>query len=144
LARSALGKEVMFFDRPEDRLHLCECRIDSQHCTGFELHQGAPTALRESPQDTRFVGIPNRQLLRRGIGRQAIDIGKAQVLGDMEDQRIDLVDSLLAQRGRGPRNVGMVPNLRPGIALTANEHARHDILGQIRFHLAGGQILDAH
>ena len=71
-------------------------------------------------------------------------MGKAQVLGDMEEQRIDLVDPLLAQRGLGPRHGGMVPNLWPGIALAANAHARHDSLGQIRFHVAGVQLLYAH
>jgi hypothetical protein len=62
----------------------------------------------------------------------------------MEDQRIDLVHTFLAQGGIGPRNVGMVPNLRPGIALATNEHARHNILGQIRFHLACVEMLHAH
>src|SRR5215471_18385716 len=36
--RLALGKEVMFFDGPEDRLHLRQYRLDSPHCAGFELH----------------------------------------------------------------------------------------------------------
>jgi hypothetical protein len=42
----ALGKEVVFFDRPEDRLHLRERRIAPHHRASFELRQGAATALR--------------------------------------------------------------------------------------------------
>ena len=45
----ALGKQVVFFDRPENRLHLREGCIDSHHRAGFELGQGAPTALRQTP-----------------------------------------------------------------------------------------------
>jgi hypothetical protein len=37
LGRLALGKQVMFFDRLEDRLHLCECWLDAHHRAGFEL-----------------------------------------------------------------------------------------------------------
>jgi hypothetical protein len=63
----ALGKQVVFFDRPEDRLDLVEGVVDSQHPTRFELHKGATTALCPTPQDPGFVGIPNGQLLRGGI-----------------------------------------------------------------------------
>jgi hypothetical protein len=62
----------------------------------------------------------------------------------MEDQRIDLVETFLAESGISPRNVGMVPNLWPGIALAPNEHARHNILGEIRFHLPGVHMLYTH
>jgi hypothetical protein len=62
----------------------------------------------------------------------------------MEDQRIDLVETFLAESGIRPRNVGMVSNLWPGIALATNEHPRHHILGEIRFHRAGMQMLDTH
>jgi hypothetical protein len=124
----ALGKQVVFFDRSEDRLDLRDGGIDTPHAMRFELRQGTATALRHTPQDTRFVGIPNRQLLRCCIGREDTDIGKAQVLGDMEDQRIDLLDPVLAQGCIGPGDVGMVPNLSPGGVLSPNEHARHHIL----------------
>ena len=125
----ALGKQVVFFDRPEDRLHLRECRIDPQHRTGFELRQGATTALGQAPQDPRFVGIPNGQLLRRGIRRQDADIGKATILGHMQHQRVDLLYPVFAQGRIGPSDVGVVPNLRAGIVLAADEHPRHDIFG---------------
>ena len=64
----ALGKEMVFFDRSEDRLHLCERRLHPPYPTRFELRQGTTTALRYTPQDTRFVGIANGQLLRCSIG----------------------------------------------------------------------------
>ena len=81
------------------------------------------------PQNARFVGIANGQLLRCRIGREDTDIGKAQVLGDMEDQRIDLLDPVFAQGCIGPGNIGMIPHLGAGVVLAANEYARHDILG---------------
>jgi hypothetical protein len=62
----------------------------------------------------------------------------------MEDQRIDLVHTLLAQSGRGPCNVGMVANLGAGIGLAPNEHPRHDILGHVRFHVACVELLHQH
>jgi hypothetical protein len=49
----------MFFDRLEDRLHLREGRIDPHYRAGFELRQGSATALGQTPQDPRLVGIPN-------------------------------------------------------------------------------------
>ncbi len=110
--------------------------VDSPHPTRFELYKGAATALSQPPQDPGFVGIPNGQLLRGGIRRQDTGVGKATVLGDMEDQRIDLVHTVFAKGHIRPGNVGMVPNLRPGIVLAPNEHPCHDILGQIRLHVA--------
>ncbi len=130
--------------RPEDRLDLREGGVDSPHPPRFELHQGAATALGSTPQDTRVVGIDHGQLLRGGIRRQDPGVGKATILGDMEDQCIDLVHTVFAQSGKGPRNVGMVANLGAGIVLAPNEHPRHDILGEIRFHLAGVHMLHAH
>jgi hypothetical protein len=144
LCRAALGKEVMFFDRPEDRMHLRECRIDPQHRAGFELRQGATTTLRHTPQDTRFVGIADGQLLRCGIGREDTGIGKPQACGDMHNHRIDLVHTVFAQGHIGPRNVGMVPNLWLGVGLTSDEHPRHDIFGQIRLHVASVEVLHQH
>ena len=132
----ALGKQMVFFDRPEDRLHLRECRIDPQYRAGFELCQGAATALGPPPQDPGFVGIPKRQLLRRGIGREDAGIGKATVLGHMKHQPIDLVYPVLAQGRIGPGDVGMIANLGAGGVLAAHEHPCHDILGQIRLHVA--------
>jgi len=38
----------------------------------------------------------------------------------------------------------MVPNLRPGVGLTADEDAGHDIFGQIRFHSACVEIFHQH
>jgi hypothetical protein len=140
----ALGKQMVFFDRPEDRLHLCECRIDPHHRAGFEFRQGAATALRPPPQDPRFVGIPYGQLLGRSIGREETDIGKAVVVGHMEDQRIDLLDPVLAQGRVGSGDIGMIPNLRAGVVLAAKEHPCHHILRHVRFHLACVEMLHQH
>ena len=34
----------------------------------------------------------------------------------MENQRVDLLDTILAQGGIGPGDVGVVPNLRMGMS----------------------------
>jgi hypothetical protein len=140
----ALGKEMVLFDRSEDRLYLVERPVDPQHPMPFELRQGSATALRHPPQNARFVGIANGQLLRCRIGREDTDIGKAPVLGDMEDQRIDLLDPVFAQGCIGPGYIGMIPHLGAGVVLAANEYARHDVLGQIRLHVARVEVLHQH
>src|SRR5712671_4322423 len=55
-----------------------------------------------------------------------------------------LVHTLLAQSGIGPRNVGMVPNLRLGGVLSPNEPPRHDMLGQRRLHVACVEVFHQH
>ena len=62
----------------------------------------------------------------------------------MEDQRIDLLDPVLAQRHIGPGDAGVVPNLRLGGVLAPEEHPRHDIFGYVRFHLARVEVLHHH
>jgi len=135
---------MVFFDRPEDCLHLRQCSIDPHHRAGFELRQGATTALGPAPQDPGFVGIPNRQLLCRGIGREEAGIGKATVLGHMQDQPIDLLHPIFAQGRIGPGNVGMIANLGGGVVLAANKYPGHDILRHVRFHFACVEVLHQH
>ena len=65
--RSAFGKQMVFFDRAQDRLHLSKSTVESLNTPLFEPHQRSATALRQASQEARFVGIANGQLLRRGV-----------------------------------------------------------------------------
>jgi hypothetical protein len=144
LGLCALGKEVVFFDRREDRLHLCEGRLGAHDRPSFELHQGAPTALGPPPYAPGFVGIPNRQLLDSGIRGQDTDIGKPIVLGHMPNQPVDLLHAICAQGRKGAGDVGVVSYLGVGIGLAAYEHPCHDIFGHVCFHRAGVEMFHQH
>src|SRR5262245_61823028 len=116
----ALGQEVVFFDRLEERPHLCEGRLGAHDRPRFELHQGAPTTLGPPPYDPGCVGIPNRQLLDSGIRGQDTDIGKPIVLGYMQHQPVDLRNAIGAQGPIGSGEVGVVSSLGVGIGLAAS------------------------
>jgi hypothetical protein len=137
-------EQMVFFDRAHNGLHLIEGTVEALHPPLVELHQSSATALRHPPQDARFVGIADGQLLRGGIGREDPGIGKPQAFGDMQNHRIDLVHAVFAQGHIGPGNVGMIPNLWCGVGLTSDEHPRHDIFGQIRLHVASVEVLHQH
>ena len=62
----------------------------------------------------------------------------------MEHQRIDLLYPVLAQGRIGPGDIGMIPNLGRGVVLAPDEHPRHHIFGQIRFHVARVEVLHQH
>ena len=128
--RLARGKEMVFFDRRARSSAPALAPGSSPHTPRFgQLRQGPPTALGESPQDARFVGIANGQLLGRGIGREDPGVDKAQAVASLITKVIDLVDPALPKAAVGPSDVGVVANLRLGIVLTTNEHTRHHILG---------------
>ena len=135
---------MVFFDRAQDRLHLLLGPVESTQPPLGQLRQGPPTALGEPPQNAGFVGIPNGEFLRRGVGRQHPLVDKAIAMRLLDHQVVDLVDPRLAQGRVGPRDVGVIANLRLGIAVTSNEDTRHHVLGHVRFHLARIEGLDQH
>ena len=112
--RFARGKQMMCFDRAQDRLHLFQGAVESLNASLFQLRQGAATALRQPPQDARFVGIANGEFLRRGVGRQTPLVDKAKAMRLLDHQAVDLVDARFAQRRIGPGDVGVVANLGLG------------------------------
>lgn len=140
----ALGKQVVCFDRSKDRLHLRASRLDPPHRAGFEPRQGTTPALRQPPQDARFVGIPNGQRLRRRLRRQDTHIGKATIPGHMQQPRVDLLHTVLAKGRRGPGDVGVVPYRRLQIVLAPDAHPRHHMFGERRFHGARVEMLHQH
>ena len=135
---------MVFFDGAQDRLHLSQRVVESRNPALLHLGQGPATALGQPPQDTRFVGIPNGQLLRCGIGREHPLVDKANAMRLLDHQLVELVDPRFAQRRIGPRDIGVIANLRLGIAVTSNEDPRHHVLGHVRFHLARIEGLDQH
>ncbi len=47
--RFARGKEVVFFDRAQNRLHLIQGALESLNASLFQLRQGAATTLGQPP-----------------------------------------------------------------------------------------------
>ena len=112
--RFAFGKEMVFFDRAQNRLDLFQSRFEALNTSLFELHQRSATALRQPSQDARFVGIANGQLLRRGVRRDHPLVDKAKAMRLLDHQVCDLLDARFAQGRIGPSDVGVIANLGLG------------------------------
>jgi hypothetical protein len=141
---SSLGEKMVFFDGTQNRFHLFQSRVEPLNAPFLQLHQGATTALRQASQNARFVGIANRQFLRRGVRRHHPLVDKAKAMRLLNHQGRHLLDTGFAQGRISPSNIGMVANLGLARLLTPNKDARHHILGQMGFHLARIEALDQH
>jgi hypothetical protein len=83
--RFVLGKEMVFFDRAQNRFRLLQGRFESLNPPPLEPPQCAATALRQPSQDARFVGIVNGQFLGGGVRRDDPLVDKAKAMGLLDN-----------------------------------------------------------